>query len=301
MKKFFAVMGIIAGVLLGLGVIVGTIGLVGGGFSSVKTAFLNNEFTWQPFETIHTVSWEWSDDDFVTFLDDYEKYSDGTYSFDQEEGTENLEISVGGGEVYVEQTDDEQITIEISNDGRMQCYQKNGTLYIKGAMKSGFNGCTMKVYMPKSMQFKDYLVELGAGTVEIDEVIATKMDLDIGAGTLEVKKLVCDDVEVEMGAGEIDLYGMEVGELDCAIGMGDACMEGIVNGNVSIECAMGSATLMLEGNQKDFNYGVECSMGDIVLGTNSYSGAATEQNIDNGADKEMNLSCSMGSISVSFE
>ena len=42
-------------------------------------------------------------------------------------------------------------------------------------------------------------------------------------------------------------------------------------------------------------------MGELNLGENSYSGLSVEQNIDNKAQKTMNIACDVGSMDIYFE
>ena len=63
---------------------------------------------------------------------------------------------------------------------------------------------------------------------------------------------------------------------------------------------MGNVEMKLEGGEKDFNYRLEGSMGNIDLGRESYSGFSNEVVLNNGADKEMQVECSMGNISIRF-
>ena len=66
------------------------------------------------------------------------------------------------------------------------------------------------------------------------------------------------------------------------------------------ECAMGSIMVVCEGNQDDYNYEMECGMGQIVFGQESYSGLGEEIYIDNRSSKLIEASCDMGDIMLEF-
>ena len=63
---------------------------------------------------------------------------------------------------------------------------------------------------------------------------------------------------------------------------------------------MGNIEMTLEGSEEEFNYKLEGSMGNISVGQDSFSGFSSERNIDNHADKEMEIECSMGNITIDF-
>ena len=47
--------------------------------------------------------------------------------------------------------------------------------------------------------------------------------------------------------------------------------------------------------------GMECGVGNLDVGSDSYSGLGREKSISNkGADRKLNLECGMGNISVDF-
>ena len=67
------------------------------------------------------------------------------------------------------------------------------------------------------------------------------------------------------------------------------------------ECGLGELDLTLTGTQEDYNYDLECGVGNLDVGSDSYSGLGREKTISNkGADRKLDLECGMGNISVDF-
>ena len=60
---------------------------------------------------------------------------------------------------------------------------------------------------------------------------------------------------------------------------------------------MGSIYAELEGKEEEFDYDLECSMGNIAINGQDY---AFDRKVDNHAQKKMKLSCVMGSMEVLF-
>ena len=61
------------------------------------------------------------------------------------------------------------------------------------------------------------------------------------------------------------------------------------------ECGLGELDLTLTGTQEDYNYDLECGVGNLDVGSDSYSGLGREKSISNkGADRKLNLECGIG-------
>ena len=129
---------------------------------------------------------------------------------------------------------------------------------------------------------------------------ADEMDIAVGAGSIRVENITSRDLSVETGAGKVTLNGVNADEMDLDVGVGHAYVEGNVTQELDVECGMGSAQLKLNGEERDFNYDIECAAGSIHVGTQTYSALASDKYVNNSALKECSLKCSMGSIQVSF-
>ena len=72
--------------------------------------------------------------------------------------------------------------------------------------------------------------------------------------------------------------------------------------NNSVYSGTGTVTVERQANlkQKDYNYDLDCGIGEIRCGDDSFSGFGREKSIDNGADKKMDIDCGIGSINVAF-
>ena len=104
---------------------------------------------------------------------------------------------------------------------------------------------------------------------------------------------------------DVKFYEMDISvgaeNADVAVAAGAAEIQGIMAQEMYLECGVGSATLVLHGEQEDYNYSLECGMGEVKIADGSYSGIAVEQQIYHGASKNLNIECGMGSVNVKFE
>lgn len=94
---------------------------------------------------------------------------------------------------------------------------------------------------------------------------------------------------------------MKFNEVDLEIGAGDAEIEGLIANKINIEVGAGRLYMKPEGAQDNYNYEVECGIGEIKIGKDSYSGLGTAQKIINpGANRWLDVECGAGKIQIDF-
>ena len=90
-------------------------------------------------------------------------------------------------------------------------------------------------------------------------------------------------------------------EADLEIGTGSMTFADLSARKTDGECGLGELDLTLTGTQENYNYDLECGVGNLDVGSDSYSGLGREKSISNkGADRKLDLECGMGNISVDF-
>lgn len=223
------------------------------------------------------------------------------------ETVETLKIEAGGCQFLTLASDDNSFYAEAAKSGRFQAYLENGTLYVRAAPTSrrldswdGWENCVIKLYVPKDYHYGEVDIELGAGDLEVQGLDADKVSLGVGAGRIIANSLKTESLKLEVGMGQIDMKDVSVKEVKAEIGMGDLQLEGIIEGNMDASCAMGNVDVKITGSQKDFNYRLNGAMGNIDLGSESYTGFALSKKIDNGARKDMQIECNAGNIKIRF-
>lgn len=240
------------------------------------------------------------------FEHSYKIYKGNVSKYCPGSGIENLDVKVGGCVFETKTSGDGKFYIEVTNSHKFQGYVKDDTLYIKASSGAKtwnrIGSCSITLYVPEDFEFESVEMELGAGVMEFSNLRALdEISLEVGAGQIVIDKVKSPSLELEIGAGEIQLKGMEAGKLSAEIGMGNFTAKGSASEDVDIKCSMGNVDLKLSGSEQSFNYSIECAMGNVDLGGSSYSGLAKEKNIQNGADKTMEIECSMGNITVKFD
>ena len=198
---------------------------------------------------------------------------------------------------------DDSFYVEASDCGKFQAYLENGTLYIRTTTSSrswGWKGSQVKLYVPEGCHFKKADIDLGAGEMEFGALDAERIMLGVGAGRIVVDDLRAEALEMEIGAGQIEIKEIMVKSLEAEADAGELLVSGSVEGDVDVSCAVGNVELNLAGSQQDFNYRLEGAMGNIDLGSESYSGFGMSKQFDNGAEKNIKVECSAGNITIRF-
>lgn len=172
-----------------------------------------------------------------------------------------VELSAGSMEIYY--GDVESLQIEHEGVNGFEAYVKDETLHIEDDGKLKNNEGTIIVVVPKDMRFVEVDLEIGAGEADIDGVIADKVSIEVGAGQANVLNLDAEKLDVEVGTGQL-------------------CVE-------------------LAGNMNDYNYELECGIGEIIIGENSYSGLGSSRTINNiDSVRNIKAECGVGQIQIDF-
>ncbi len=78
--------------------------------------------------------------------------------------------------------------------------------------------------------------------------------------------------------------------------------KGYVFDEIDMKLGAGRITAELVGDESDYNYDVECGIGEIEIGGNSYGGLGRDTHIENpGAERELDIECGVGQIIIEFQ
>lgn len=205
-------------------------------------------------------------------------------SFDQDEGDDlgdeilgdevksecsSMEIEFGAGLLSVSYGDVECIQVKQKNISNLKVSVKDGILMIKEG--SGINVSVneledrrLEIILPQNTQFDKVEMEIGASKADISKLVAKELRLEVGAGQATVKELTVDKLDVEAGLGQVDIE--------------------------------------MSGAAEEYNYDIECGIGRVVVGSDSYSGLGAEKSVKHeNATKEIDVECGIGEVKIQFE
>ena len=291
MKKFTKGMLIAAGIFAAAGIgLTAAGGVMGASMSELTGVNSLKRILWMT---------EWDDDH-----DDYDDIDDDDYvdhdgmEYSAEVGNESstdgtvyqlkyqptkLDIELKYDELILEEGDSFCVRVYDDSGKNVTVKESSDTLKVRSTKKLSK---TRKVCIsyPEDVKLQELEIEMGAGTVYLNRDIET------------------EKLSVEMGAGEFDSKNpVTAKEADLEIGTGSMTFADLSAKKISGECGLGELDLTMTGTQEDYNYDLECGVGNLDVGSDSYSGLGREKSISNtGADRKLNLECGMGNVSVDF-
>lgn len=225
----------------------------------------------------------------------------------------DVELMMGAVELVVEENaDSENISVQLVR-GKERYYKtglKDGVLRVSyGENMRGFGinnkHAIVKIRIPSGIALEDFDIEIGAGRADfrMSDITCRELDMEVGAGVLRTEGFtVTDEMDIYIGAGEVIIGGGEYQNADVECGVGNFEMKGTVNRDLSAECGMGNMNIRLSGKEEEYNYTLNCNMGNLAVNGNSYAGFAGEKDVNHpGAKGTIELSCSMGNLEIYFE
>ena len=194
-----------------------------------------------------------------------------------------LDIELKYDELILEEGDSFCVRVYDDSGKNVTVKESSDTLKVRSTKKLSK---TRKVHIsyPEDVKLQELEIEMGAGTVYLNRDIETeKLSVEMGAGEFESKNPVtAREADLEIGTGSMTFADLSARKTDG-------------------ECGLGELDLTLTGTQEDYNYDLECGVGNLDVGSDSYSGLGREKSISNtGADRKLDLECGMGNVSVNF-
>ncbi len=215
-----------------------------------------------------------------------------------------LKIDVGGCELYVEASPDDNYYVEAENISKFQSYVDGDTLYVKSVsgtnVWSEIKARQIYLYIPEGVSLKEADINLGAGYMEMGTLSAEEMDISVGAGQIVGNGNVPGKLSLEVGAGSAELYEAQVGKLDVKVSAGNVTFQGDILEKGEISCSLGNVDITLDGAEENYDYEIKGAMGGLCIGGVDYSGLTSDREVDNRTGRKIEVECSMGNIDLQF-
>lgn len=247
-----------------------------------------------------------------------------------------LDLEVGACRMYIKETDEQNVSIaiigECEDHYRYRIKDEDTLLLVHKDMDyNGFDSLwnsrhprgntRVYLYRPKGAMLDDISIDFGAGKLDAGYLKAKEIEISAGAGKCTFDGLeASESIELSMGAGKITagtLFAKEAkldiaaGELhvsdakvtahtEAVVSMGNANLNGSFAGELNADCSMGNLNFTLEGAEDDYNYDVDCGMGNVKIGSKRYNNLGGEFETDHGSSSTVSISCAMGTVNVDF-
>lgn len=131
---------------------------------------------------------------------------------------------------------------------------------------------------------------------------AKEIDISVDAGECVVSEKLAADKKLTamVNAGSIQLEELKAEKLELSAGVGELITDEVQADDIEIDCGVGSIETTVVGREKDYSYDIDCGVGNVEIGDASYSGLSSGREIKNPGNKKMEVDCSVGSIEVDF-
>ncbi len=251
--------------------------------------------TYDVESTARDLSWySWEDDaDEEWEVYDYENVSTGSEEdITRFSGIKEFSVDVSYLAVIIKPYDGDEIIVDVSqmnnklkdnlvyktNEAELSIESRNNKIW-KRLGNNSINQLIIQI--PEKSNFSEATFEVGAGTLNLEEINTNELDIKVGAGKAVVKQFNAGELNIEVGAGQ-------------------ATLDGAVQQNANVDCGVGEVKVTLNGSQNDYDYKVKCGIGEVSVGDNSYTGLGSERNINNNSGRPIDINCGIGKIEINF-
>ena len=159
-----------------------------------------------------------------------------------------------------------------TNNSNIKYSNENGSIKIKedkvanwffGKMDIG----ELIIYIPENMkQIDEVKINIGAGTVFIEQLNTKNLYLDLGAGNVAIDKLtVSEESKINGGAGNININSGEIANVDLDLGVGNTKIKSDITGNSNINTGVGELNLYLSLDADNYKINVNKGLGKITF------------------------------------
>ena len=241
----------------------------------------------------------WFDDEGVTYSGsmEYTRLCSGEIG--------SFSIQAAGCRVEVVVTEEPDFYFAFENMKKVQAYEKGNHVSLKTVRDTLINEEDEKniltLYVPETCFLETVELELGAGSMQIENLCAENVHISVEAGKLTVDAMESKDMTVSLGAGAVSLNKVNIQNAELSVGAGTMSLNGRIHGDIEADCAMGNLQMELDDNVKSFNYELQCMAGNILLNGEKHSGINEGMLIDHAASKDMKLNCAIGNMKIEFE
>ncbi len=213
---------------------------------------------------------------------------------------DNLQIEVGAAHLRLVTEDETRKTRVETNSEYITTWVEGDTLRVQERTHSWFwlgNGrMDVTVYIPEKHEYDNVFIDSGAGTVDIEKLLAKKVELKVGAGRTKIDKIeVASQTKIDGGAGMIEIRDGVLSNLDLELGAGSADITVRIGGNSNrVQAGVGRLALNLLGNADSYGFTVDKGIGSVTIDGKKQSDGDRYGDGENRID----LECGIGAVEV---
>ena len=205
---------------------------------------------------------------------------------------EKLDFELSVGKLYIKENTENPDEIHVMTEGNLaditvkqtgnclEITEKTQDILHKNKSKT-----KITVYLPKDKVYQEIDAELAVGSIvsELENLSADEVSLSNDTGKIEMEGIcVTGDLDVDCSVGSVQVRRAEVA------------------GDIEVDCGVGEVELSINGQKEDFNYTLNCGVGEIRVGESTYSGLSNSTKLDYHSSRSATVECGVGSVKLYF-
>lgn len=131
-----------------------------------------------------------------------------------------------------------------------------------------------------------------------------RAEVEVGAGTLYADAIkVAGNIDIELGAGSVEIQNLSAQTADVDCGVGKMVIGGAVEKDIDISCGVGSIEMYLDAVESDYNYEIDCAVGSVLINGSKRGGvfASSSRVTSPNAKGTINLDCGVGKVELTTQ
>lgn len=206
-----------------------------------------------------------------------------------------LDVSVKATRVWIK-TADVGVKYQ-TNNKYIDTWDENGTFHIVERSHGvfGFGGTgELTIYLGEK-ELEEIELEIGAGTLIAENLVARRISLELGAGKTEIENLqASESLKIDGGAGFLAVKDGKARDAEIEIGAGKAELQLELKGDSKIDSGVGKLELKLVGTEKDYQLVVDKGIGSVTYNGRNLADDARE---GDGASK-VKIGSGVGAVEI---
>lgn len=202
---------------------------------------------------------------------------------------DSLNIEVNSAKVNIIEYEQSTIRVDarqVSKKAKIE--ERNGTLNVideSFGISFGFgwfyDDMTIDVYIPHDYTFSTVVLDVDAGSINIEKLETNRLTVDVDAGKVKGEHVLANTTKADVDAGVIDFEYLDGEEL-------------------SFDVDAGTISALLAGKEEDYSYRVSCDVGSVKVGNYRTSGISSKDRGGYGS-KRIEANCDAGTIKIKME
>lgn len=206
-----------------------------------------------------------------------------------------LDIKVNAADLTIKTGD--AFSVE-SNLKYLKVSDEGGKLSVKDTTKhlKNYANATLTVTIPEDTVFEKIDITTGACKLSADSLSAEGVKLELGAGDVTIESLVATKyADVDGGAGRIKIGGGAICDLDLDMGVGKLQITSALTGKCELDMGVGDAEITVSGNRDDYALSIEKGVGTITV-----DGKEVSVMNEKGGDCSIDIDGGVGKVKLDF-